>query len=62
MVEFIYVCKICGKKIRSINKVQAMSWSVSHLFSHYGANKDVTDDLRRILEKYFEEKTDILQL
>jgi hypothetical protein len=56
------VCKICGKKIRSINKIQAMSLSISHLFSHYGANKDLTNDLRGILEKYFEEKTDVIQL
>ena len=62
VLEYIYVCKICGKKIRSINKIQAMSLSISHLFSHYGANKDLTNDLRSILEKYFEEKTDVIQL
>jgi hypothetical protein len=62
ILEYVYTCRICGKKIRSMNRIQAMSLSISHLFSHYGASKDLTNDLRGILEKYFEEKTDVIEL
>jgi len=62
ILEYVYTCRVCGKKIRSMNRIQAMSLSISHLFSHYGANKDLTSDLRNILEKYFEEKTDVIEL
>jgi hypothetical protein len=56
------VCKLCGKRISSINRLQALSQAVGHLVAHTTTDQQVREAIEKLVGTYFEMNETVVEL
>ncbi len=60
--QYIYVCKLCGKRISSVNRLQALNQALAHVVTHVTTDQGVYQIIDDIVSKYFDRTETFIEL